>query len=126
MKIVIADDDALYRALLSQMLGELGHAVVAAASGPEAVELVRREQPDAVVLDFLMPRMSGLDVLRAIRAGGRRVPAVLLTAITDGSIRAVGGADAPDAILEKPVRKKDLERALARALRAPCGSSARC
>lgn len=119
MKIVIADDDALYRALLSQMLGELGHAVVAAASGPEAVELVRREQPDAVVLDFLMPRMSGLDVLRAIRAGGRRVPAVLLTAITDGSIRAVGGADAPDAILEKPVRKKDLERALARALRAP-------
>jgi CheY-like chemotaxis protein len=118
LKVLIADDDRLVRAMLSDLLAELGHAVVEAANGAEAVALAHREAPDLLILDFLMPKLSGLDALQALRAKGVRAPAVLLTAISDRSIRAVEGADAVDALLEKPVSRKTLERALARASRA--------
>ena len=118
MKVLIADDDQTIRALLVDMLVELGHAVVAAANGAEAVELCAREQPDVVILDFLMPKLSGLDALKAMRARGLAMPAVLLTAISDASMREMDGFEAPDAVLEKPFKRRTIEKALARATRA--------
>jgi CheY-like chemotaxis protein len=115
VKVLIADDDRLVRTMLSDLLADLGHAVVEATNGAEAVELARREAPDLLILDFLMPKLSGLDALQALRARGVRAPAVLLTAISDGSLRAMDGADAIDVLLEKPVTRRSLVRALARA-----------
>ncbi len=117
MKVLIADDDRLVRTMLADLLVELGHAVVEATNGAEAVALCARELPDLLILDFLMPKLSGLDALHALRLQGVRVPAVLLTAITDGSFRAMDGADAVDVLLEKPVTRRTLARALARATR---------
>jgi CheY-like chemotaxis protein len=118
MNVLIADDDRTIRALLADMLVDLGHAVVAAAAnGAEAVELAAREQPDVVILDFLMPRLSGLDALKAMRERGLAMPAVLLTAISDSSLRELEGIEAPDALLEKPFKKRTIEKALARATR---------
>jgi CheY-like chemotaxis protein len=118
LKVLIADDDRLVRAMLSDLLAELGHAVVEAANGVEAVALAEREGPDLLILDFLMPKLSGLDALQALREKGVRAPAVLLTAISDSSIRAVDGADAVDVLLEKPLTRRSLARALSRAARA--------
>jgi CheY-like chemotaxis protein len=115
VKVLIADDDRLVRTMLSDLLAELGHDVVAAENGAEAVALCARERPDLLVLDLLMPRLSGLDALHAIRAVGTRAPAILLTAISDGSFREMEGANAVDVRLEKPVTRRALERALARA-----------
>jgi two-component system, response regulator PdtaR len=115
VKVLLADDDRLIRTLVSDLLAELGHAVVTAENGAEAVALSARERPDVVILDFLMPKLSGLDALRAMRDAGVSAPAVLLTAISDGSLRGVEGADAIDVRLEKPVTRRGLERALARA-----------
>jgi two-component system, response regulator PdtaR len=117
VKVLIADDDLLVRTMLADLLADLGHAVVAAEDGAQAVSLCTREQPDLLILDFLMPKLSGLDALQALRERGVRVPAVLLTAISDGSIRAVEGADAVDALLPKPVTRRTLARALAQATR---------
>ncbi len=117
MKVLIADDDRLVRTMVSDLLADLGHAVVAASNGAEAVDLGAREAPDVLILDFLMPKMSGLDALQALRARGVRAPAVLLTAISDRSLRGVEGADAIDVRLEKPVTRRSLERALVRATR---------
>jgi CheY-like chemotaxis protein len=117
LKVLIADDDRLVRTMVSDLLSELGHAVVAASNGAEAVDLAAREAPDVLILDFLMPKMSGLDALHALRARGVATPAVLLTAISDRSFRAMDGADAIDVRLEKPVTRRSLERALARATR---------
>jgi CheY-like chemotaxis protein len=103
--------------MLTELLAELGHAVIEAANGADAVALARRESPDLLILDLLMPKLSGLDALQALRAGGLRAPAVLLTAISDGSVRAMDGADAVDVVLEKPVTRRSLSRALARAAR---------
>jgi CheY-like chemotaxis protein len=63
MKVLIADDDQTIRALLRDMLAEMGHVVVEASNGAEAVDLAASEHPDAAILDFLMPKLSGLDAL---------------------------------------------------------------
>ena len=118
MKVLIADDDRLVRTMLTDLLADLGHAVVEATNGAEAVALAGRERPDLLILDLLMPKLSGLDALQALRATGVRTPAVLLSAISDGSVRAMEGADAVDVLLEKPVTRRSLSRALTRATRA--------
>jgi CheY-like chemotaxis protein len=116
VKVLIADDDRLVRTMLADLLGELGHQVVAAENGAEAVALCEREAPEVVVLDLLMPRLSGLDALKAMRQAGCTVPAILLTAISDPSFREMEGADKIQVRLEKPVTRRSLARALARAM----------
>jgi len=116
VKVLIADDDRLVRTILTDLLSELGHLVVAAENGVEAVTLCAREAPDVLVLDFLMPRLSGLDALHRMRAAGCSAPAILLTAISDGSFREMEGSEAIGLRLEKPVTRRALERALARAV----------
>lgn len=115
MKVLIADDDRLVRTMLGDVLVELGHAVVAAKDGAEAVKFCDREPPDLLILDFLMPRLSGLDALRDIR---RRhgIPAVLITAINEGSLRGVDGVDQVQGLLEKPFTRKSVEAAIAKAV----------
>jgi CheY-like chemotaxis protein len=116
VKVLIADDDRLVRTMLSDLLAEIGHEAVAAENGVEAVALCRREQPAVVVLDLLMPRLSGLDALQEMRAAGYEGPAIVLTAISDVSFRDMEGAHAIQIRLDKPVTRRSLERALARAL----------
>jgi CheY-like chemotaxis protein len=119
LKVLVADDDRLVRTMVADLLADLGHTVIAASDGAEAVDLARREAPDVLVLDFLMPRLSGLDALVTLRGEGLETPAVILTAISNGTVRGVDGMDAAQVILEKPVTRRRLERALARAIRAP-------
>jgi CheY-like chemotaxis protein len=116
VKILIADDDRLIRLMLTDLLSEIGHAVVQAENGAEAVALCAREAPDLLILDFLMPKLSGLDALLEIRRS-RAVPAVLLTAINEGSLRGVDGVEQVEALLQKPFTRKTLERAIATASR---------
>jgi CheY-like chemotaxis protein len=117
LKVLIADDDRLIRTMVRDLLAELGHATVEASNGTEAVEACVREAPDVLILDLLMPRLSGLDALHFLRAKGVRAPAVLLSAIGAGSVRALDGADAAEVLLEKPVTRQALARALERATR---------
>jgi len=116
VKVLIADDDRLVRTMLGDLLRELGHEVVPAENGLEAVALCARERPDLVVLDLLMPRLSGLDALRTMREAGCSAPAIMLTAISDRSFREMEGADEIQLRLDKPVTRRALERALARAM----------
>src|SRR5512141_1998200 len=117
MKVLIADDDRTIRTLLADMLVDLGHNVVAASNGVEAVELAVRERPAMVFLDFLMPRLSGLDALKEIRAKGVTAPAVLLTAISDASMKEMEGVEQANAVLEKPFKKRTIEKAIENATR---------
>jgi FixJ family two-component response regulator len=64
-----------------------------------------------------MPKLSGLDALKAMRERGLGMPAVLLTAISDSTLRELEDFQAPAAVLEKPFRRRDIERALERAVR---------
>ena len=81
-RILIADDDPLLRALLVHRLSAEGHRVLTAGDGVEALEAIREQKPDLIVLDALMPVMDGFEVLRRLKAGGLSdAPVIMLTAL---------------------------------------------
>jgi two-component system chemotaxis response regulator CheY len=81
VKILIADDDPISRAMISVPLrASAGMEVVEAANGQEARSLFDKNQFDAVVIDWQMPGMSGLDFTRSIRLTGSQVPILMVTA----------------------------------------------
>lgn len=69
--VLVADDSERVQSLAQRLLESAGYNVIVAADGLEAVRLVREEHPDLVVLDLLMPRMTGFDLLREIRQDER-------------------------------------------------------
>jgi CheY-like chemotaxis protein len=77
--IVVAEDHADVRRLVTQTLERAGHAVIATADGQAALDAVREHRPQMVVTDVDMPRMTGLDLCRSIRADAalRHIPVVL-------------------------------------------------
>jgi DNA-binding NarL/FixJ family response regulator len=84
MRIVLADDHALFRDGVSSLLQAWGHEVVGrAVDGRDAIELVRRLDPDLVLMDVRMPGMSGVDATREIAAASPDLPIVMLTVSED-------------------------------------------
>lgn len=83
-KVLVADDDELIRELLSHRFHRIGTSVITAKSGPEALQRIQAERPDAVVLDIMMPGMSGINVLKKMKEDEilRKIPVILLTAKT--------------------------------------------
>jgi DNA-binding NtrC family response regulator len=79
-KILIADDEPSNRRILAQELTHKGFAVDTAPGGREALARIESAPPDLVILDFMMPDMSGLEVLKELRNRGNDTPAILITA----------------------------------------------
>lgn len=81
-KVLVADDDELIRELLSHRFHRMGTSVITAKSGPEALQRIKSERPDAVVLDIMMPGMSGINVLKQMKEDEalKKIPVILLTA----------------------------------------------
>src|SRR4029450_2057802 len=77
-RILIVDDEPFNLDLLAQELREMGYAVGGARGGVEALARVESYRPDLVLLDYMMPGMSGLDVLRELRKGESEVPVVMI------------------------------------------------
>src|SRR6202022_4970158 len=78
-KLLIVDDDHELCSMLAEYLGPEGFVTEAVGSGPAALERLGREAVDLVVLDVMLPELSGFEVLRRIRATNR-VPVIMLTA----------------------------------------------
>ena len=80
--VLVVDDEADILELLDYNLSRQGYAVVRAADGEEALAAARRQRPDLIVLDLMLPRLDGLSVCRALKgdAGLKAVPIVMLTA----------------------------------------------
>jgi two-component system NtrC family response regulator len=92
-RVLIVDDDAAFRESLAETLDSLGHEPLGAPSGRRALALLFEGGIDAVFLDFRLPDLSGLDVLRDLRAVAEtsRVPVIMLTAYAsaDNTIEAI-------------------------------------
>ena len=78
--ILLVDDEALTRRFYGDVLTEHGFRVVAAGSGAEALQVARHQPVEAVILDIMMPGMSGLETLERLRAQAPEVPIIMLTA----------------------------------------------
>jgi adenylate cyclase len=108
-KILVVDDVERNVRLLADILRVKGYDVITAASGLEALSQVEQERPDLVLLDVMMPGMSGYDVCRAIRANPQTgiLPVVMVTAL-DASERIAGLEAGADDFLTKPINQPEL------------------
>ncbi|WP_331695146.1 fused response regulator/phosphatase [Pseudomonas sp. ZY71] len=104
LTILIAEDSAADRLLLSTIVRRQGHEVLTAANGAEAVDLFRRQQPDLVLMDALMPVMDGFEAARQIKAlaGETLVPIIFLTSLTESEALARCLEAGGDDFLAKP------------------------
>jgi CheY-like chemotaxis protein len=115
---LVADDDDDMRLLVAEALRADGYHVVEARDGAELVEHLRTAiddptlRPDVVVTDVLMPRLSGLGVLGALRRATWNVPVIVITAMADDSVRAVARRLGAVAVLKKPFDIDDLRTAV--------------
>jgi diguanylate cyclase (GGDEF)-like protein len=119
-KIVVAEDDDAIAHMVAATLGDAGFLCLRARDGEEALSLARREVPDCLVLDVMMPRLDGLEVAKKLKADvlASRIPILMLTAL-GGIDERVKGLDAgADDYLAKPFDLRELAarvRALVRA-----------
>ena len=103
-KVLVVDDDKNLRLLYEQELSEEGHEVTLAGSGPEALDYLKNQRPDLIILDILMPHMDGYQFCEAIRAVPplQNIPVIVITgrpvAEVDERLKKMGIS----AILQKP------------------------
>jgi phosphate regulon transcriptional regulator PhoB len=109
-KVLVVEDEKDIRDLLRYHLEEEGYKVLEAEEGELALALVRRERPSVVILDIMLPGMSGLDICRAIRQDTEteRVPIVMLTAKAAESDKIVGLEIGADDYVTKPFSPREL------------------
>ena len=111
MKILVVDDERAVRESLRRALELEGYEIELAADGQEALQLLETNgdaQPDAVILDVLMPGVDGLDVCRRLRRSGNRVPVLMLTARDEIENRVAGLDAGADDYVTKPFALEEL------------------
>jgi len=102
VKVLVAEDDALIREGLVDLLEEEGYEVVAAADGAEAWARFEAEAPEFVCLDVMMPKLSGYDVCKRIRAVDARIPVVFISAKSEELDKVLGLELGADDFIMKP------------------------
>jgi DNA-binding response OmpR family regulator len=109
-RILVVDDDPHAVEILTRMLAREGYACVSAAGGAAALELLRQQPVDVILLDVMMPEMDGLQVCARLRADEmlREIPVILLTAKDDMDTRSQGMALGVSEYLTKPINKHEL------------------
>jgi two-component system phosphate regulon response regulator PhoB len=128
-RILVVDDEPEIVALVAYHLAKAGYRVSTAASGQDALDLARRERPSLVVLDLMLPGMSGFDVLEQLRADDstRDIAVLMLTARREEPDRIRGLSLGADDYLTKPFSPAELVLRVAAILRrtgTPVASSA--
>ncbi len=109
-KILIVDDVATNRIVMKVKLQAAGYVPVLAATGAACLDIAARDAPDLIMLDLLLPDMSGLDVLTRLRADPvtRTVPVVMFAANPDAAVRAQAFRAGADEFLTKPIDDQTL------------------
>ncbi len=124
VKILVVDDERAVRESLRRALELEGYEIELAADGEEALYRLESDvQPDALVLDVLMPRVDGLEVARTIRRAGNRVPILMLTARTQVEDRVEGLDAGADDYVTKPFALEELLARLRALLRRTADGS---
>ena len=102
MRVLVAEDDAGLRSVLERGLRESGYVVDAVPDGAEALAYLRTYRYEVAILDWRMPRSSGLEVLQELRRRGSTVPVLMLTARDTPTDRVTGLDEGADDYLVKP------------------------
>jgi twitching motility two-component system response regulator PilH len=126
-KVLVVDDDPDVRLFSITVLEENGYTPLEATNGEEGMQLIRKELPDLIILDVLMPRESGIRLYRQLKTDKKldKIPIIILSGITRRSflrsqkaLTEFGGTEVPEpkTYLEKPVEPEELAAAIKAAL----------
>lgn len=115
-KILVVDDEASIRRILETRLSMIGYNVITAADGEEALELLRKEVPNLILLDIMIPKLDGYGVCQEIRKESD-IPIIMLTALGDVADRITGLELGADDYVIKPFSPKELEARIRSVLR---------
>jgi two-component system, chemotaxis family, chemotaxis protein CheY len=115
VKILIVDDSTMMRAIVKRTLGQAGfsgHEIAEASDGAAAMAHVGSAPVDMILADWNMPKMTGIEFLRALRAAGDHTPFVFVTSEGTPEIRALASTEGATALIEKPFTPEAFKAAL--------------
>ena len=115
--ILLVDDEAPITANLAPFLERTGFQVIIASDGEQALQQIAKSSPDLVVMDVLMPRLDGREVLRRLRRDGNWLPIILLTQVGESVERAMALEEGADDYLNKPFDPHELAARIRAVLR---------
>ena len=118
-KILVVDDEAPIRDILEKAFSRIGYSVRSAASGEEALEIIRQNKPDLIILDIMMPKQSGIKMYRELKRAEswKDIPVIVCSGLpkrtylrAQAALTETSGESVPDpdAYLEKPVTPERL------------------
>ncbi len=111
-KILIVDDEVKASELLKRFLEAKGYDVITANSGEDAIEKVKNEKPNAMLLDIKMPGMGGVEALKQIREFDKDVGIIMVTAVKDEEIGKEALRSGADEYITKPIDFDHLETSI--------------
>ena len=120
MKIILVDDEPEILTLVRDYLAREGFSVLTAINGTEGMELIEREKPDLVLLDWMLPGMSGLEMCRRLRETST-IPIIMLTAKSEEIDRVLGLEFGADDYIVKPFSLRELAARIKTVLRRSSG-----
>ena len=108
--LLVVDDEANNRNVIVAQLKNEGYAIMTAGSGEEALELIDQQLPDLILLDVMMPGISGFDVAEILKSEERtaNIPIIMVTALSDSKSRLAGLTNGVEEFLTKPVARAEL------------------
>ena len=123
-RVLVIDDESVVGTVLRYAFAAEGHQTVVADGGSSGIEMARSEHPDVIVLDLMMPEVTGFDVLEVLRDddGTKDVPILVLTAITMTRERERAMSEGADAVMTKPFDPRDVAQAVDALLVTPRSS----
>ncbi|KEF39067.1 response regulator with CheY-like receiver domain and winged-helix DNA-binding domain [Schinkia azotoformans MEV2011] len=116
-RVLVVDDEHNLREMISSYLQNEGYETVEAANGDSAVQTVKNDQIDLVLLDIMMPEMDGYEALKEIRSIQKKLPVIMLTAKTDEIDKIVGLEMGADDYITKPFSLRELSARIKAVLR---------
>ena len=115
MKVLIVDDSKAMRMIIQRTLKQAGFTniqAIEANNGVEALQVIEQQSPDIVLSDWNMPEMKGIDLLKSLRAAGRKVPLGFITSESSPEIREQAEAAGAAFVIIKPFTPAAFEQAL--------------
>lgn len=110
MKVLIADDELRLRKVIALYMSKCGYEIIEAGNGETAIELAKENKPNAIVLDVMMPGMTGIETTKKLREMPEfaKIPIILLTANASEDDIKTGLASGADKYITKPFSPKEL------------------
>ena len=108
MRLLLAEDEKSLSKAITAILKKNHYTVDAAYDGVEALEYINANEYDGIILDVMMPRLDGIDVLQTLRAQGNATPVIMLTAKAEGEDKVLGLDSGANDYLTKPFASKEL------------------